>query len=44
VSWRARGPDDGGDQDLIGVSDPVPFGVLMVVQVPLATIFQAVPW
>ena len=31
-------------QLLIGVSDPMPFGVLIVVQVPLATYFQALPW
>jgi hypothetical protein len=29
--------------DLIAVSDPVPFGVFMVAQVPLATYFHALP-
>jgi hypothetical protein len=28
---------------LLGVSDPVPFGVLMVTQVPFGTSFQALP-
>src|SRR6266403_6110994 len=31
-------------QDLIGSSEPVPFGVLIVVHVPFATYFQALPW
>ena len=31
-------------QDLIGCSEPMPFGVLMPSQVPLATYFQALPW
>ena len=31
-------------QLLIGVSEPMPFGVFIVVQVPLATYFQALPW
>ena len=31
-------------QDLIGSSEPVPLGVLMVSQVPFATYFQALPW
>ncbi len=26
------------------VSEPVPFGVLMVVQVPFGTYFHALPW
>ena len=29
---------------VLGVSEPLPFGVEMVVQVPLATYFQALPW
>jgi hypothetical protein len=29
--------------DLTGVRDPVPFGVFMLAQVPLATYFQALP-
>ncbi len=32
------------DQLLIGVSEPMPLGVFIVVQVPLATFFQALPW
>ena len=28
----------------LGVSEPWPFGVWMAVQVPLATLFQALPW
>src|SRR5882724_1424504 len=31
-------------QDLIGSSEPVPFGVLIVAHVPFATYFQALPW
>jgi hypothetical protein len=31
-------------QDLISVSEPVPFGVFIVVQVPAGTFFQALPW
>jgi len=31
-------------QDLIGSSEPIPFGVFIVVQVPFATYFQALPW
>jgi hypothetical protein len=31
-------------QPLTGVSDPIPVGVFIVVQVPLATYFQALPW
>jgi hypothetical protein len=30
--------------DLIGVSEPVPFGVFIAAQVPLGTFFQALPW
>jgi hypothetical protein len=30
-------------QDLIGSSEPVPVGVFIVVQVPFATYFQALP-
>ena len=38
-------PDGAADRDYaFGVSEPVPFGVLMVTQVPLATFFQASPW
>ena len=33
-----------GDQDFIGVSEPMPWGVLMLVQVPTGTFFQALPW
>lgn len=32
-----------GYQDLIGVSEPEPFGVLMEVQVPAGTFFHALP-
>ena len=28
----------------LGVSEPLPLGVFMVVQVPLGTVFQALPW
>jgi hypothetical protein len=31
-------------QDLIGVSEPMPLGVLIEVQVPAGTFFQALPW
>lgn len=31
-------------QALIGVREPVPCGVLMEVQVPAGTDFQALPW
>src|SRR6266513_1502447 len=31
-------------QDLIGSSEPAPFGVLIVAQVPFTTYFQALPW
>ncbi len=31
-------------QLLTGVSEPMPFGVFIVVQVPFATYFQALPW
>jgi len=34
----------GAVQLLTGVSDPMPVGVFMVVQVPFATYFQALPW
>ncbi len=32
------------DQLLIGASEPMPFGVFIAAQVPLATYFQALPW
>jgi hypothetical protein len=31
-------------RQLFAVSEPVPFGVFMVVQVPFGTYFQALPW
>jgi hypothetical protein len=31
-------------QDLIGSSEPLPFGVCIVAQVPFGTYFQALPW
>ena len=32
------------DQDLTGLSEPMPFGVLIVVHVPFGTFFHAFPW
>ena len=29
---------------VIGLNEPMPFGVLIVVQVPFGTSFQALPW
>ena len=41
-------PHEGGDrrqrQDLISASEPMPFGVLIVVQVPFGTFFHELPW
>jgi hypothetical protein len=31
-------------QDLMGISEPMPVGVFMLVQVPVGTYFQALPW
>ena len=31
-------------QDLMGISEPMPVGVFMLVQVPAGTYFQALPW
>ena len=31
-------------QDFIGCSEPLPFGVVIVVQVPFGTSFQALAW
>ena len=33
-----------GLSSYIALSEPMPFGVFIVVQVPLATYFQALPW
>ena len=33
-----------GARQALGVSEPLPLGVLIAVQVPLATFFQALPW
>ena len=42
LEWRrAHGA---APQDFIGVSEPMPLGVLMLVQVPTGTFFQALPW
>ena len=31
-------------QPLMGISEPMPLGVFMAVQVPAGTYFQALPW
>ena len=33
-----------GDQELIGVSEPMPLGVWIEVQVPAGTFFHELPW
>lgn len=32
------------DQPFIGSTEPLPFGVVIVVQVPFGTYFHALPW
>jgi hypothetical protein len=46
ASAKARGvnSDSGTQEPLIGCSEPLPSGVLTVLQVPFATYFQELPW
>lgn len=46
ANWAGTARDRGcaRAQDLTGVSEPLPVGVVIVAQVPFGTYFHALPW